>query len=249
MAVFVLQKQRRTRIGKVVTVLAAAALGVLWAGTAGANEHAEDALTGTPFAAGANAAARGQLERGGAVRRTSANGTLTGEDRAALSALGLRRMHSAAVALHWIPKTNPQRQIERLRTLARSVEAFGPSGTCDSIKVEGVGRGVCSGSVDGPIGRVRVRIPVAVELVERESAMRVLIRNLRPLEAKGLFSWRELVASNHMKVVVDLYPTEDGWYVYTRIGVEMSDHESSAHKISDTLLNLDSWLVRELART
>ena len=57
-----------------------------------------------------------------------------------------------------------------------------------------------------------------------------------------------IFAPDHLKVIVDMYPTDDGWLVYTRVGVEMSDHESSAKTISDALLKLDSWLSRDLAR-
>jgi hypothetical protein len=57
-----------------------------------------------------------------------------------------------------------------------------------------------------------------------------------------------VVDPDHLKVVYEMYPTDDGWLVYTRVGVDMSAHASSAKTISDALLKLEAWLTRELAR-
>jgi len=212
--------------------------------TTGAIAEADDnQLRGTPFETPANVVATGA-----SVRRTSLDGTLTADDRGRLRALGLGKMHSAAVVLHHIPKTDAARQIARLRVLAHRVDGFDPSGACDRITSEGDGTGLCTGSVDGPIGRIPVRMPVSARLTESaDGSVHLLISNVRPMEAKPLFSWSPVVAPGHLKVAVDLYPTDDGWLVYTRVGVEMSDHESSAKTISDALLKLDSWLSRDLA--
>jgi len=217
---------------------------------AGASASADESqLRGTPFEAGPNAAAVPQLVKGGTVRRSSQDGTLTQDDKQRLRALNLSTLHSAAVVLHRIPKTDAARQIARLKKLSQRVDGFAPSGACDGITSDGDGTGVCTGSVDGPIGRIPVRMPVAAKLTESaDGSIHLLIHNLRPMEAKPLFSWSPVVAPEHLKVMVDLFPTDDGWLVYTRVGVEMSDHASSAKTISDALLKLDSWLSRELAR-
>jgi hypothetical protein len=211
----------------------------------------EGTLAGTPFEAGSNAAALPQLARGASVRRTSLDGTLTADDKQRLRALGLGKLHSAAVVLHRIPKTDPAKQLARLRKLARAVDGFAPSGACDGITAEGDGKGLCTGSVDGPLGKIPVRMPVGAKLVEDGDKVHLTIQNVRPMEAKPLFSWSPVVDPGHLKVLVDFYPTpeNDGWLVYTRVGVEMSDHESSAKTISDALLKLDSWLSKELAHT
>ncbi len=223
-----------------------AALGVYAAVmTTGALASAEEPhLRGTPFETPANLVATGA-----SVKRTSLDGTLTADDRGRLRALGLGKMHSAAVVLHHIPKTDAARQISRLRMLAHRVDGFDPSGACDRITAEGDGTGLCTGSVDGPLGRIPVRMPVAARLTESgDGSVHLLISNVRPMEAKPLFAWSPVVAPGHLKVAIDLYPTDDGWLVYTRVGVEMSDHESSAKTISDALLKLDAWLSRDLSR-
>jgi len=207
-------------------------------------------LRGTPFESGPNAAALPKLAGGASVKRSSHDGTLTPDDRFRLRALGLSALHSGVVALHKIPKTDASRQIARFRKLARAVEGFSPSGACDEIVAEGEGSGLCTGSVDGPLGKVPVRMPFAAKLTEGEDgSLHLLMRNMRPLEAKPLFSWSPVVAPDHMKFAVDLYPTDDGWLVYTRIGVDMSAHESSAKTITDALVKLDTWLSRELSKS
>jgi hypothetical protein len=232
--------------GRTWTALVAAAVVTMTGVSASADETQ---LKGTPFEAGPNAAAVPQLARGATVRRSSLEGNLTQDDKQRLRALGLGTMHSAAVVLHRIPKTDAARQLARLKKLSQRVDGFAPSGACDGITSDGEGTGLCTGSVDGPLGRIPVRMPVAAKLTEGgDGSIHLLIHNLRPMEAKPLFSWSPVVAPDHLKVMVDLYPTDDGWLVYTRVGVEMSEHESSAKTISDALLKLDSWLSRELAR-
>ena len=46
--------------------------------------------------------------------------------------------------------------------------------------------------------------------------VRLVISNNRPMEAKPLFGWSEIVAPGHLQVVYEMFPTEDGWLVYTR---------------------------------
>ena len=178
------------------------------------------------------------------------DGSLTADDRARLSQLGLRRLHAGAVATHKIPKTDAARQVARLRSLARSVGQFAPSEACDGIVSQGEGTGLCTGHVDGPLGKVPVRMPVSTRVTEgADGTIRLVIQNHQPMEAKPLLGWSEVVAPGHLKVVYEMHPTEDGWQVYTRVGVEMSAHEGSAKTISAALLKLDAWLTRELART
>ena len=233
-----------------------AALGAVVFACAGAGEARADQgsestdLRGTPFEAGPNAAALPQLARGAAARRQSTDGTLTPDDRARLRALGLGRLHSGAVVLHKIPRRDPSRQLARLRRLVRAVGGFAPSEACDGIVTTGDGTGLCTRSVDGPLGRVPVRMPVSAKLAEEASgAVRLVITNHQPMEAKPLFGWSEVVAPGRLKVVYEMYPCDDGWLVYTRVGVDMKAHEGSAKTISDALLKLDAWLTRELART
>jgi hypothetical protein len=189
-----------------------------------------------------------QLSRGVSIRRQSTNDTLTQDDRDRLQGLGLGKLHASAVSLHRIPKRPGQ--MARLHALVHAVGGFSPSEACDGIVTEGDGTGLCVGSVDGPLGKVHVRMPVAARLTERaDGSIRLVISNHRPMEAKPLFGWSEIVAPGHLKVVYDMFPTDDGWLVYARVGVEMSAHASSARTISDALLKLESWLTRELART
>jgi hypothetical protein len=209
---------------------------------------AAQALHGTPFEGGPNAEALPQLARGASVRRQSANHTLTPDDRARLGGLGLGTLHSAAVVLHKIPKRDAA-QLDRLRALTRSVGGFSPSEACDGIVTQGVGVGLCTGSVDGPIGRIPVRMPVSAKLSDMPGGgVRLVITNHQPMEAKPLLGWSEVVAPGHLKVVYEMFPTDDGWLVYTRVGVEMSAHEGSAQTIADALLKLDAWLTRDLSR-
>jgi hypothetical protein len=236
--------------GRIWAAVATAAIVSASAATPASADEASPALKGTPFESGANAAALPQLARGQSVRRSSLDGTLNADDRSRLGALGLGKMHSAAVVLHRIPKTDQARQVARLKKLVRSVDGFAPSGACDGITSEGEGTGLCTGSVDGPLGKIPVRMPVAAKLTESDGgAMHLAISNMRPMEAKPLFSWSPVVEPGHLKVVVDFYPEGDAWLVYTRVAVEMSEHESSAKTISDALLKLDAWLSRDLAKS
>ena len=229
-------------VAKMWAALGLAAVLGLCSVSARADEQAPP-LHGTPFEAGPNAAALPQLARGTTVRRSSANNTLTQDDRARLGALGLGTIHSGAVVLHKIPKRDAA-QMDRLRALTKAVGGFAPSEACDGIVTQGVGVGLCTGSVDGPIGRIPVRMPVSARLSEMGGgAMRLVITNHQPMEAKPLLGWSEVVAPGHLKVDYEMFPTDDGWLVYTRVGVEMSAHEGSAKTILDAFLKLDSWLT------
>jgi hypothetical protein len=207
-------------------------------------------LQGTPFESGANARAIEQLAQGTTVKRTSADNTLTQEDRSRFRAIGLPHTHSAAVVLHKIQRTDDARQRARLADVARSIDKLAGSEACDRLVSTGEGKGVCTGHVDGPFGKVPVRLTVAARLTQSpDGAMHLVLTNSQPLEAKGLFSWTEVVAPGHLKVAYDMFPTEDGWLVHARVGVEMKKHERAAKDISDALLKLESWLTRDLARS
>jgi hypothetical protein len=211
-------------------------------------EAAAKQLDGTPFMSQVNAAAMPALDQGRAVRRSIAEKTFTAEDRAAMGQLGFRAVHNGVVILHKIPKRN-EKQVERVKSLIRSLAAFSPANACDSITSEGPGRGVCSGTTQGPIGKVAVRMPVQATFAgDPKGGMHVTFSNPRPLEAKGLFSWMQLVAPDNLKLSIDMFPSEDGWLVYTRIGVSMRDHAESAKTITDTLEKIDAWLMKDLAR-
>ena|SRR5688572_9252930 len=125
---------------------------------------AGDVRSEDPFASAAS------LTAGRAVKRSSKDGTLTADDRARIRTMGLSSADAAVVVLRKIPKTDVAKQLARLRTLARSVDGFAPSGACDGITSEGEGRGLCTGSVDGPLGRVSARMPVAARL-DRKSVV------------------------------------------------------------------------------
>jgi hypothetical protein len=207
-------------------------------------------LQGTPFDSGANAAALPRLAQGATIKRTSEGGTLTPDDRFRLRGLGLPSMHSAAVVLHEIPRTDGARQMARLRSLVRSLDQFAPSDVCDHLVATGESRGLCTGRVDGGFGKVSIRMPVAVKLTEGAGgSVRLVLFNPQPMEAKPLFGWSEVVPPGGLKLAYDLFPTEEGWLVYARVGVQMSAHEGSAKTISDALLKLESWLTRELAKS
>jgi hypothetical protein len=186
---------------------------------------------------------------GGTVRRASLDGTMSAEDWSRMRGLGVEHAHSAAVALHFIPRTEPSRQLARLESLAHAIVGFAPSGLCDRLVAEGDGRGLCTSNVEGPLGKVDVRLPVAAQLSRDEGgAIHLVMRNMRPVEAKGVLGWSPFVATNHLVTAVDLYPTQAGWFVFTRIALEMSEHESSAKTLSDALLRLDAWLCQSLAQ-
>ena len=55
--------------------------------------------------------------------------------------------------------------------------------------------------------------------------------------------------TSSIQVAIELFPTDDGWLEYTRVGVEMSAHEGSAKTISDAMLKLEGWMSRELGKT
>jgi hypothetical protein len=232
-------------------ILALAILGVRDASADDALPSAKsETLRGTPFEAAPNAAAIPKLAAGASVRRQSTDNTLTADDRARLRGLGLGTLHSSAVALHRVPRTDAARQMTRLRALVKTPGGFAPSEACDGIVTQGEGTGLCTGTVDGPLGKVPVRMPVSAKLSEgQDGTVRLVITNHKPMEAKPLLGWSEVVAPGHLKVVYEMFPTEDGWLVYTRVGVEMSAHEGSAKTISDALLKLDGWLSKELARS
>jgi hypothetical protein len=207
-------------------------------------------MQGTPFESGANAAALDKLAQGGTVKRTSADNTLTPEDRSRVRALGLPHTHSSAVVLHKIKRTDGPRQLARLQALVRSLDKFAPADACDGIVSTGDSKGMCTSHVDGPLGKVAVRMPVAAKLTEgRGGALQLVLTNPSPMEAKPFLGWSEVVAPNHLKVAYEMFPTDDGWLVYVRVGVEMSNHEGSAKTISDALLKLESWLTKELAKS
>ncbi len=211
------------------------------------NEAAAQTLEGTPFGSKLNASAMPALDQGRAVRRSIADKTFTEEDRAALGQLGFQAVHAGVVVLHKIPHRTAK-QVERLKALVRSINTFAPAGACDSITTEGPGRGVCSGTADGPIGKVPVRMPVQVKFDgDARGGVHLTISNPRPLEAKALFSWMQLVAPQNLKLEVDMFPADDGWLVYTRIGVSMRDHADSAKTITDTLEKIDAWLIKDLS--
>ena len=207
-------------------------------------------LPGTPFESGANAAAIEKLDQGATVMRTSAENTLTPEDRFRIRALGLPHTHAAAVVLHKIRRADGGRQLLRLHELVLSLDKFAPSDACDAIVATSASKGLCTGHVDGPIGNVPVRMPVSATLTEAEGgALHLVMTNHLAMEAKALFGWSQVVAPNHLKVAYDMFPTDDGWLVYVRVGVEMSNHEGSVKTISDALMKLESWLTRELAKS
>jgi hypothetical protein len=223
---------------------------IVSAPSARAADSATKGLSRTPFESGPNTDLLSRLAKGDVVRRSSLDGTLTADDRARVRALGLERLDGAAVVLRFVPKIDPSRQLDRLRALTRFVEGFMPSGLCDSITAEGESRGLCTGTVDGPLGKALVRLPFTTELREGAAgAASFSLRNMRPVEAKGFLSWTRLVDSNRLRFAVDLYPADAGWYVYTRFGVEMSSHASEAKTIAEQILKLDAWLSHELRQT
>lgn len=211
---------------------------------------AETSLAGTPFDVAANAATLPALANGRAVIRSTADNTLTPDDRFRLRMLGLKKTHSAAVVLRKIPRTDATRQAARLSAFARSLDSLAPSGACDAIVAAGESHALCTGHVDGPLGKVPVRMPVASKLETGENgSMRLVITNHAPMEAKPFLGWSEVVAVGGLKVAIELFPTDDGWLEYTRVGVEMSAHEGSAKTISDAMLKLEKWMTAELAKT
>ena len=117
----------------------------------------ESALARTPFSAKENAAALPELMHGKTVRRSVADGSATAQDRASLHGLGAQSLHAGVVLMHKIPKRN-EAQLKRLRALVSAVDGFAPSGACDEIVREGNGSGLCAGTADGPLGKVKVRI-------------------------------------------------------------------------------------------
>ncbi len=201
-------------------------------------------------ASDASAAVPPGLEQGGCVRRSTAAGTLTPEDRRRFRELGLANPQAAAIVIRKIARTEGARQLARLQALTHAPEGFGPSGACDEIVPEGEAHALCTGHASGPFGDVAVRMPVAARLVESaDGGLHLALHNPKPLEAKGLFSWSTVVNAEHLQVAYDLLPDGDGWLVYARVGVEMSAHEDSAKELSDAMLRLEAWLTRELART
>lgn len=205
------------------------------------------ALSGADVARAADAPT---LANGGFVRRSTAERNFTAEDRTRLGELGLAKPSSAAVIFRKIPRSQGPRQLARLEALARAPEGFAPSGACDEMVGQGEASALCSGHVDGPMGSVPVRMPVAARLKHgSDGSVHLSLFNPRPLEAKALFSWSSVVSPERLQVSYELLPDPDGWLVYVRVGVEMSSHESSARTISDAMLRLEAWLTRELAKS
>lgn len=216
--------------------------------SARASDVAKHDLARTPFET-APAELLARLTHGDVVKRSSLDGTLRTEDRERVRALGLDRVDAGTVVLRFVPKLDPSKQLARLRMLARYVQGFAPSGLCDALTPEGESKGLCTGTTDGPLGKALVRLPFATELHEDDAgAAHFSLRNTRALEAKAFLSWTRLVAPNRLRFAVDLYPADGGWYVYTRIGVEMSSHASAAKTLTEQILKLDAWLSRELVR-
>lgn len=215
----------------------------------GASAGSARAEPSSPFAAEPNAAALPELAKGKTVVRSSGAGNLTKDDRARLAALGIGTIHSGAVVMRKIPKVESGRLLGRLQKLAKNLDAFAPSGACDAIVSEGENAGLCTGSVDGPIGRIPVRMPVSAKVAPHgDGSVRLVIENTRAMEAKPLLAWSKVVDPGKLKLVYDLYPTDDGWLVYARVGVDMSAHESSAPTITAAILKLESFLTRDLAK-
>jgi hypothetical protein len=124
-----------------------------------------------------------------------------------------------------------------------------PSGACDAIVSEGDYRALCLGTVDGPLGRVPVRMPVAAKVTEDgRGGVRLAIHNHRDMEIKPLFTWSSVVPAGRLNVVYDLTPAGDAWLVRTHISVEMTSHKGSSQRITDAMIKLETWLTRELAR-
>jgi hypothetical protein len=190
-----------------------------------------------------------QATERGVTKRSSLEGSLTAEDNARLRELGLTCPQSAVVILRKIPKSEGGRQFARLRALARAPEGMAASGACDEVLPQGEASALCRGHVRGPFGSVAVRMPIAARLTERDGgSLQLLLHNPRPLEVKGLFSWSSVVAPENLVIAYELLPDPDGWLVYVRVAVQMSAHQDSARTISDTMLKVESWLTRELAR-
>lgn len=184
-----------------------------------------------------------------AERRSSKENNLTAEDRAHFRAMGLASPDAAVVVTRRIPRKDRERQLARLRTLTRAVDGFAPSGACDGIVSEGDGRGLCTGSVDGPLGRVSARMPVAARLSQSESGLvRLSIKNHRPLQIKPLFSWTEVVPAGRLVLDIEMTPDGATWLVRSRVAVDMTDYEGSASKITDAMLKLEAWLASDLSR-
>jgi hypothetical protein len=211
------------------------------------------ALIGVDPHAGANeaqAALPPALEQGGFVRRSTADHTLTSEDRRRFRELGLANPQSAAVIIRKLARSEGPRQLARLQALTHAPEGFAPSGACDEIVAQGEAHALCTGHASGPFGNVAVRMPVAARLVQSaDGGLHLALHNPKALEAKGLFSWSTVVRAEHLQVAYDLLPDGDDWLVYVRVGVEMSAHEDSAKEISDAMLRLEAWLTGQLART
>jgi len=57
-----------------------------------------------------------------------------------------------------------------------------------------------------------------------------------------------VVAPRHMLLAYDLVPAGDAWRVEARVGVEMLAHEDAACDVSASMLEVESWLSREISR-
>lgn len=184
------------------------------------------------------------------MRRSTADGTLTAEDRRRFRELGLASPQSAAVVIRKMARSDGPGQLARLLALTHAPAGFAPSGACDEMVPQGEAHALCTGHASGPFGNVALRMPVAARLVRSaDGGLHLSLDNPKALEAKGPFSWSTLVAPGHLQVAYDLIPDGDDWLVYVRVGVEMNAHQDSAKEISDAMLRLEAWLTRELART
>lgn len=183
------------------------------------------------------------------ARRCAADGTLTADDRRALRELGLAHPNAASVVTRTLRRSEDGRERVRLSGLAHAPQGFGPSAACDSLAPAGEARALCLGHVDGPLGNADVRMHIEATFGEgADGSLHLVLRNATPLEAKGIFSWSAVVAPRHMLMTYDLVPAGDTWRTEARVGVEMLAHEDCAADVSASMLKLESWLSRELAR-
>jgi hypothetical protein len=141
-----------------------------------------------------------------------------------------------------------EKQIGRLRDLVRSLELVAPSGICDSVVARGVGVAACTGTADGPIGQVPVRMNIAARLDSiADGSLTLVVFNATALEAKGLFSWTTLVRPEELMLVVHFVPEGDHWRACSRMNVTMASHPDAAPRLLDKIALLDNWISRDLA--
>lgn len=181
--------------------------------------------------------------------RSTAARNLTADDRARIAELGIRPLHAGGISLRGLSTEHKDAQISRLRGLSRAPAQLAPSDICDNLVQQSDGTALCTGKTDGPIGDVAVRMTLAARLEEKaDGQYSFVVFNTKPLEAKGLFGWTELVKANGLKLTVDLQPNGSYWTETTRMGVTMSSHEDCAERLGEKLAKLDAWLAGDLAR-